>query len=151
MDIKSIVNDVTEKAGSLAKSAVKKTGEAAESAKFKFLMKSEEKKLDAMFTELGKLFYKQVKGTDVRAKAAAQIMEIDEQKRIINDLKSLVIESQEKMICDSCGKAIDIENIFCPECGKKIEPKLMHNDNPEEETDEISDSDDSVSENSDNQ
>ncbi len=144
MDIKAIVNDVTEKAGSLAKSAVKKTGEAAESAKFRFLMKSEEKKLDAMFTELGKLFYKQVKGTDVRAKTTAQIMEIDEQKQIINDLKSAIIESQGKMICDSCGKAIDIENVFCPECGKKIEPKLMHNDDQDEETDEISDNDDSV-------
>ncbi|MBQ8248323.1 MAG: zinc ribbon domain-containing protein [Clostridia bacterium] len=151
MDIKSIIDDVTEKAGSLAKSAVKKTGEAAETAKFKFLIKSEQKKLDAMFTELGKLFYKQVKGTDVRAQAKAQIMEIDEQKRIISDLKSAIIETAGKMICDSCGKAIDLEHTFCPECGKKIEPKLFFDHEQECETDAVSDDGDETSESDDNQ
>ena len=150
MDIKSIVNDVTEKAGSLAKSAVKKTGEAAESAKFKFILKSEQNKLDAMFTTLGKLFYEQVKGTDVRVQAAAQIMEIDEQKQIITDLKSAIIESQGKMICGSCGKAIDLEHTFCPECGKKVEPKLIHEDGQENESEIIHDNEDTDSDSEDN-
>ena len=133
MDIKSIVDDVAAKAGSLAKTAVKKTGEAAEAAKLTLALKSEQKKLDSLFTVLGKLFYEQTKGTDVRAQIVAQIMEIEEQKQIIDDLKATMIENSGKIICDSCGKEIDLEHPFCPECGKKIEPKLLHRDVDENE------------------
>ena len=151
MDIKSIVDDVAAKAGSLAKTAVKKTGEAAEAAKLTLLLKSEQKKLDSMFTVLGKLFYEQTKGTDVRAQVVAEIMEIDEQKRIIDDLKATMIENSGKIICDSCGKEIDLEHPFCPECGNKIEPKLLQRDDEENELiSETNDREDSASDSDEN-
>ena len=146
MDIKTIAGDVAAKAGSLAKTAVKKTGEAAEAAKLTLLIKSEQKKLDSLFTVLGKLFYEQTKGTDVRAQIVAEIMEIDEQKKIIADLKATMIENSGKIICDFCGKEIDIEHPFCPECGQKVEPKLLNRDDRETEiSNEIPDNEDSDS------
>ncbi len=144
MDIKTIAGDVAAKAGSLAKTAVKKTGEAAEAAKLTLLIKSEQKKLDSMFTVLGKLFYEQTKGTDVRAQIVAQMMEINEHKNIISDLKATMIENSGKIICDSCGKEIDLEHPFCPECGKKIEPKLLHRDYDEEELNSEADSTEAI-------
>ena len=132
MDIKSMIGNVTNKAGSIAKTAVKKTGEAAESAKLAITLKSEQNKLDRLFTTLGKLFYEQAKGTDVRAQVAAQIMEIDEQKQVIDELKVIIAENNDKIICVSCGKDIDIDDAFCPVCGKKVEPKLLEREKTEE-------------------
>lgn len=125
MDIKSIVDNVTTKASEIAKTAVKKTGEAAESAKNAIALKSENNKLEELFTTLGKLFYEQTKGTDMRKQISVQIMQIDEQKLVIENLRAIMAESSGKMVCDSCGKDIDIDSAFCPICGKKIEPKFV--------------------------
>ena len=125
MEIKSIFDGAASTAGTFAKSAAKKAGEFAESAKLNITLKSEQRKLEGMFTTLGKLFYAQSKGTDVRAQIVAQIMEIDEQKQTIDDLRIILVESTGKVICSSCGKGIDIDSAYCPVCGKKQEPKLM--------------------------
>lgn len=137
MDFKAFVDNVASKAGSLAKSAAKKTGEVTESAKYAIMLKTEQNKLEGMYTTLGKLFYEQAKGTDIRAQVAAQVMEIDEQKQIIADLKATINENSGKIICEGCGKEIDIDNAFCPDCGKKVEPKLLH-DKDEAVTEESS-------------
>lgn len=128
MDFKSILDNVASKVDTFAKTAAKKTGEVAESAKLAISLKSEQHKLEGMFTTLGKLFYEQAKGTDVRAQVAAQVMEIDEQKKVINDLKVTIAEASGKVICESCGKEIDVDNAFCPVCGKKQEPKIVVED-----------------------
>ncbi len=140
MDFKSIVDNVTTKASEIAKTAVKKTGEAAESAKNAITLKSENNKLEGLFTTLGKLFYEQTKGTDMRAQIGAQIMQIDEQKLVIENLRAVMAESSGKMVCKFCGKDIDIDSTFCPVCGKKIEPKFVfdeaENTEPNSETEE---------------
>lgn len=123
MDIKAIVSSVASKAESLARTAVKKGGEVAEAAKLNITLKSEEKKLENMFATLGKLFYEQVKGTDVRAQVKAQVMEIDEQKLVIEELKATIAEAGGKVSCESCGKEIDIDAAYCPTCGKAQAPK----------------------------
>lgn len=128
MGFKTIFDDVATTAGSLAKSAAKKAGEVAESTKLNITIRSEQHKLEGMFTTLGKLFYEQAKGTDVRAQIVAQVMEIDEEKQTIDDLRTILVESTGKVICQSCGKGIDIDNAYCPICGKKQEPKLMFDD-----------------------
>ena len=140
MDFKSIVDNVTAKASEIAKTAVKKTGEAAESAKNAITLKSENNKLEGLFTTLGKLFYEQTKGTDVRAQISAQIMQIDEQKLVIENLRAIMAESSGKMVCESCGKDIDIDSTFCPVCGKKIEPKFVFAEAEAEEENESEES-----------
>ncbi len=117
MDIRTIVSSAASKLDSLARIAVKKGGEAAESAKLNLALRSEQKKLDTMFTTLGKLFYEQVKGTDVRTQVKAQIMEIDEQKLVIEELKLTIAEANGKATCTSCGNDIEIDAVYCPVCG----------------------------------
>ena len=128
MGFKEMIGGVANTAGTIAKNAAKRAGEVAESTKLNITLKSEQHKLEGMFTTLGKLFYEQSKGTDVRAQIVAQIMEIDEQKQTIDDLRTILVESTGKVICPSCGKGIDIDNVYCPVCGKKQEPKLMFGD-----------------------
>ena len=118
MDIKSIVENAAAKADSLARAAVKKGGEAAEAVKLNISLRSEQKKLDSMYTTLGKLFYEQVKGTDVRVQVKTQIMEIDEQKLVVEELKLSVAETKGKAACIHCGNDIAIDAIFCPACGQ---------------------------------
>lgn len=117
MDIKSIVSNVATKVDSIARTAVKKGGVAANSAKLALSMRSERKKLDGMFSTLGKLFYEQVNGTDVRAQIKAQVMEIEEQKLVIAELKTAMEEAGGKAKCKKCGKLIDIDAAYCPSCG----------------------------------
>ena len=119
MDFKYIVNTTAGKVGTFTKAAVKKTGEAAEIAKLQVTFISEKRKLERMFSTLGKLFYEQVKGTDVRVQIAAQVMEIDEQKAVIKDLKSAIVAAKGKASCAGCGKPIDAESAYCPSCGAK--------------------------------
>jgi len=119
MEFKSIAKKVAGKAGNIAKSAAKKTGVAANSAKLTLALKNAEIKLNKKFTVLGKLFYEQTKGTDVRTQIVAQIVEINEQKVVIADLKALIDEINGKATCPSCGKVIDLDAVFCPACGYK--------------------------------
>ncbi len=137
MEIKTILDGVASTAGTFAKSAAKKAGEVAESTKLNITLKSEQRKLEGMFTTLGKLFYEQSKGTDVRAQIVAQIMEIDEQKQTIDDLRIILVESAGKVICTSCGKGIDIDDAYCPVCGKKQGPKLMFDKQDENDEAEL--------------
>lgn len=120
MEFKKIVHTVAGKAGAIAKSAAKKTGEAAGNAKLAITYKSEKIKLEKMFTTLGKLFYEQTAGTDVRAQIVAQIMEINEQKKSIEDIKALMEEVKGKASCPGCGKSISIDAAYCPVCGQKL-------------------------------
>ena len=92
MEFKSIAKKVAGKAGNIAKSAAKKTGVAANSAKLTLALKNAEIKLNKKFTVLGKLFYEQTKGTDVRTQIVAQIVEINEQKVVIAERKARIDE-----------------------------------------------------------
>lgn len=123
MDFKNIVDNVASKAETFAKSAAKKTGEVAEHAKLRFEAKVEKAKLEDMYKELGKFFYEQVKGTDMRVQISTQIMEIDEQKLVISNLVTEAAAAKGHMICANCGKEIDFDASFCPHCGTKPEAK----------------------------
>lgn len=117
--LKSLWADVSGKAKDAAQTAAKKTGEVAETAKLTITLKTEEQKLGRLFAALGKLCYEKAE----QAQLDAQIMEIDEQKKIIADLKVQVAESKGKIICAGCGKEMDAGAQFCSSCGAKQEPK----------------------------
>lgn len=132
MDIKNKVNTAAGKLGKFTRTAIKKTGEAAETAKLNIALASEKRKLEKMFSTLGKLFYEQVKGTDVRVQIKAQIFEINEQKNVIASLRADIAASRGKAQCIFCGKPLDLESTYCQHCGKqqfaKAGTSAAHND-----------------------
>ena len=113
------LDDITKSAKSIASKAVKKTGEVAESAKLAIALRSEESKLEGLFAALGKLTYEKA---DV-ALIAAEILEIDEQKNVIKQIKTEIAENSGKTFCPACGKEIPDDARFCPACGKSQEKK----------------------------
>ena len=114
------LDDITKSAKSIASKAVKKTGEVAESAKLAIALRSEESKLEGLFAALGKLTYEKADA----ALIAAEILEIDEQKNVIKQIKIEIAENSGKTFCPACGKEIpDDATRFCPACGKSQEKK----------------------------
>ena len=83
------LDDITKSAKSIASKAVKKTGEVAESAKLAIALRSEESKLEGLFAALGKLTYEKADA----ALIAAEILEIDEQKNVIKQIKTEIAEN----------------------------------------------------------
>ena len=110
------LDDITKSAKSIASKAVKKTGEVAESAKLAIALRSEESKLEGLFAALGKLTYEKADA----ALIAAEILEIDEQKNVIKQIKTEIAENSGKTFCPACGKEIPDDARFCPACGKEI-------------------------------
>ena len=121
-------DDFTKSAKNIASKAVKKTGELAESAKLTILLKSEESKLEGLFAALGKLTYEKADA----ALIAAEILEIDEQKNVIKQLKADIAANSGKMFCPACGKEIADDAKFCPACGKPVFPELEESDEDED-------------------
>ncbi len=113
------LDDITKSAKSIASKAVKKTGEVAESAKLAIALRSEESKLEGLFAALGKLTYEKADP----ALIAAEILEIDEQKNVIKQIKTEIAENSGKTFCPACGKEIPDDAKFCPACGKSQEKK----------------------------
>lgn len=109
------IDNISKGAKTFAEKAVKKTGEVAESAKLVITLKSEEIKLDGLFEELGRLCYEKAD----QAMIAAQVLEIDEQKSIISQIKAEIAANSGRAICEECGKEIPTEAAFCSYCGKK--------------------------------
>lgn len=112
-------DDLSKNAKSFAEKAVKKTGEVAESAKLAISLKTEESKLEGLFNALGKLCYDKADDGLI----AAQILEIDEQKTVIAQIKAEIAANSGKSYCTSCGKEISSEAAFCSHCGAKQEQK----------------------------
>ncbi len=108
---------VAGKAGSFAKNAASRTGNAAHTARLAIKYRSAKGKLENMYTTLGKLFYEQTGGIDVRKQIAAQVAKINAQKKTVEELKFLIEEARGKMTCESCGKTIGIDSLYCPVCG----------------------------------
>lgn len=116
-----LIDNISKGAKTFAEKAVKKTGEVAESAKLAISLKSEEIKLDGLFEELGRLCY----GKAEEGLITAQILEIDEQKSVIAQIKAEIAANSGKAICENCGKDIPNEAAFCSYCGRKQGQKKM--------------------------
>ncbi|MBQ8510796.1 MAG: zinc ribbon domain-containing protein [Clostridia bacterium] len=117
--LNSFLNKAAENVNAAAKTAAKKTGEVAESAKLTIALKTEQSKLEGLYNQLGKLYYEKAE----EAQLAAQVLEIDEQKVVIEQLKAEIAENSGKVICPGCGKEISVDVAFCPACGTKQEEK----------------------------
>ena len=93
--LKALWGDISGKAQAAAQTAAKKTGEVAESAKLSITLKSEEQKLARLFLGLGKAYYDK----EAEDMMSAKVMEIDEQMKVIADLKVVIDEQKGKILC----------------------------------------------------
>lgn len=101
--------------------ACKKTNEVVSTQKQKFDISSIESKLNKEYIKLGKIYYKQLKDTEINDSEIESIVySIDEKIDKINILKKEINDAKNKIICSNCSAVVDKNSVFCNLCGSKI-------------------------------
>lgn len=115
------LNDAVAKAKDVFDVACKKTSEVVATQKQKIDIASIEHKRSKDFEELGILYYKQLKNTDISDIKIKEIFdEITAKTEKIAELRRELEASKNKIICPNCNAAVDNASLYCNICGEKI-------------------------------
>ena len=107
------------KISNVGQETVKKTKEIAEISKISSKIKDEEKKLDGLYTELGKKYFsldsrnQVAEIQDICSSITESIQKVDAMKKELQLLKGV-------RICSSCGAEQDNSVAYCSKCGAKL-------------------------------
>ena len=106
---------------SAADYTVKKTTEVTETAKLTVEIRTQNEKLNAVYTEMGRIVYGDMKnGTDSREKLTALAGDADALKETVAKLKARRAKVQNCVICSACGAKMKDAANFCSVCGEKL-------------------------------
>lgn len=101
--------------------AYKKTNEVVSTQKQKFDISSIQNKLNKEYIKLGKIYYTQLKDTEINDSELQNIINsIDKKIDRINVLTKEINDAKNKVICHNCSAVVDKDSIFCNLCGAKI-------------------------------
>ena len=105
--------------------ACKKTGEVVTVQKQKIDIATIESKRNKDFLTLGKLYYKNIKDTEIEDKEIAALVEaINEKNAQIKQINEDIKETKNMKICPNCESFVKDEDIFCSVCGEKLEKEV---------------------------
>ena len=114
-------NDTLEKAKDVFDIACKKTGEAVTVQKQKIEIAAIEHKRSKDLEELGILYYKSLKNTEIEnAEIKALFDAITEKNEKIANLKRDIETAKNRIVCPNCAASINADSIFCNVCGEKL-------------------------------
>ncbi len=115
------VDNLKKNLSAAADTAVKKTTEVTEAAKLTVEIKSKSEKLNAVYTEMGRTVYGDMKnGTDSREKLTSLAADADALKDTVAALKKKRAKAQGCVICPACGTKMKNTANFCSVCGEKL-------------------------------
>ena len=103
------------------KAVGEKTRQGSDIVKTKFKITSEESALTDIYTEIGKLYYKNHKDNPCCEEMAELCSKASEKITALEGLRAQVRALKGVNICDNCGAEVPLENEFCGKCGAKIE------------------------------
>lgn len=107
------------KISNVGQETVKKTKEIAEISKVSSKIKDEEKKIDGLYTELGKKYFSLYSRNqvaeiqDICAAITESLQAVEAMKKELQLLKGI-------RICSSCGAEQDNTVAYCSKCGAKL-------------------------------
>lgn len=107
------------KISNVGQETVKKTKEIAEISKISSKIKDEEKKLDGLYTELGKKYFSLYSRNQV-AEIQDICSSITESIQKVNAMKKELQLLKGVRICSSCGAEQDNSVAYCSKCGAKL-------------------------------
>ncbi len=115
------VSSLKKNLSAAADTAVKKTTEVTEAAKLTVEIKSKNEKINAVYTEMGRAIYGDMKtGTDSREKLTALAADADALKETVAVLKKRLAKTQGRVLCPACGEKMKNTANFCSVCGEKL-------------------------------
>lgn len=127
------------------KAVSEKTKQGTDIVKANLKITTEERELNDLFLEIGKLYYKNNSENPCCNQMKELFEKVSEKEAVVEDLKSKVRSLKGVTVCQSCGAEVDGENAFCGKCGAKIERP-----EPVEESDKSTEISDSIVDHEDN-
>ncbi|MCQ2969229.1 MAG: hypothetical protein MJ191_03730 [Clostridium sp.] len=136
------------KISNVGQETVKKTKEIAEISKISNKIKDEEKKINGLYTELGKKYFslysrnKVSEIQDICSSITDSLQVVEEMKKELKLLKGI-------RICDNCGAEQYSNVVYCSKCGEKLIKDVNDEvvENIESSQEQNEDKEDSVNEN----
>lgn len=107
------------KVSQTSQDAMKKTKEFAEFAKLSNQINEEEKRLNKIYMNLGKLYYK-LNGMNPKLEYQDICLAIKGSLENINQLQSMIEELKGIKRCNICRTEISEDSSYCQSCGSKL-------------------------------
>lgn len=105
----------------VTKAITKGGGTFIKTTKLTLNLSSEEGKLNALYTEIGKKVHEIYSyGGSIGEFFDAKYQEILEQQNKINDIKTALDLAKGVRTCPKCGKGSPRTSVFCPKCGENM-------------------------------
>ena len=105
--------------------ACKKTGEVVSVQKQKIDIATIENKRNKDFLALGKLYFKNIKDTEIEDEEIASLVaSIKEKNEQIKQINEEIKETKNMKICPNCETFVKDEDVFCSVCGEKLEKEI---------------------------
>lgn len=115
------LNDTLEKAKDVFDIACKKTGEAVNTQKLKIDIAATEHKRSKDLEQLGILYYKSLKNTEITDNNVKALFDaITEKSEKIARLRQELESSKNRIACPNCAASINADSVFCNICGEKL-------------------------------
>ena len=95
-----------------------RAGNAYETQKIKNRISGEEKQIQKIMADIGKIVYERyTEGVPVEDAQKTLCEQIDQRQEQIKTYNNMIDEIKEKIVCPSCGSMMDPDDAFCSKCG----------------------------------
>lgn len=112
---------ITAAINSTGKAVSEKTKQGTDIVKTNLKITNEERELNDLYLEIGKLYYKNNSDSPCCDKMKELFDKVAEKEAAVEELKNKVRAIKGVVICPTCGAEVADENTFCGKCGTKIE------------------------------
>ena len=102
------------------KAVSEKTKQGTDIVKANLKITTEERELNDLFLEIGKLYYKNNSENPCCDQMKELFEKVSEKEAAVEELKSKIRALKGVTVCQNCGAEVDEENAFCGKCGAKI-------------------------------
>ena len=122
-------DDLGKKITQVSQSAVQKTKDITEIAKYSALVSDEEKKIKDLYSEIGKL-YVQLHADETEGQLGEKVAAVKEAEKKIEEYNQTIKELKGYVRCEKCGAEVQNNMSFCSACGNpmaKPEPVVDEN------------------------
>jgi hypothetical protein len=113
---------VSQKLTQTSQEAVKKTKDMAEIVKLNSAITEEQKKMDSVYCQIGKTYYKNFADKEDEM-FQDYIAEISRSEAALLEMKEALRRLKGLQACPSCGNEQPIGQVFCSACGAKLPEK----------------------------
>lgn len=114
----SMFDDIGNKVNELSNQAVQKTKDVSEVMNLKTSISDEERKINDLYTQIGKIYY--TKKDESKDELNQLCQSIDASHQLIADMKKQILVLKNLVECPTCGHENPDSASFCLKCGTKL-------------------------------